>query len=231
MLRWINHHHNAVVSIENASNPAAVNHLCPNQRKITQPGSAGEVQRKWNAWGTGRLIRLLLWRQASIYWCYYLIWFTWLLSRPVLPVGKVSCVWWMLLSKMPRSICNAVTKKRGLSYFKSVSHVSSSLQSDLASLCNNIQREDNCWVHAHVLALIFKTGHGATEKRAVSLMAVWSSITYSKTDLEIELYCLAWMLQLCLDLSILTEGPRRDCTLSFQEQLGDIEAHHQIILQ
>lgn len=55
---------------------------------------------------------------------------------------------------------------------KSASHVSSSLQSDLASLCNNIQREDNCWVHAHGLALIFKTGHGTAEMRPVSLMAV-----------------------------------------------------------
>lgn len=82
-------------------------------------------------------------------------------------------------------------KKGGLSYFKSASHVSSSLQSDLASLCNNIQREDNCWVHAHGLALIFKTGHGAAEKRPVSLMAVCRRITYSETDLEMELYCLA----------------------------------------
>lgn len=173
----------------------AVNHLCQNGRNITQPGSAGGVQRKWNAWGTGRLIPLPLWRQASIYWCYSLIWFTWLLSRPVLPVGKVSCVWWMLLSEMPRSICDAAAKKRGLSYFKSASHVSSSLQSDLASLCNNIQREDNCWVHAHGLALIFKTGHGAAEKRPVSLMTVCRRITYTKTDLEMELYCLAWMLR------------------------------------
>lgn len=75
-------------------------------------------------------------------------------------------------------------KKRGLSYFQSASHVSSSLQSDLASLCNNIQREDNCWVHAHGPALIFKTGHGAAEKRPVSLMAVCRRITYSETDLE-----------------------------------------------
>lgn len=104
------------------------------------------------------------------------------------------CVWWMLLSEMPRSICDAAAKKkRGLSYFKSASHVSSSLQSDLASLCNNIQREDNCWVHAHGLAMIFKTGHGAAEKRPVSLMTVCRRITYTKTDLEMELYCLAWM--------------------------------------
>ena len=72
----------------------------------------GGLQRKWNAWGTGRLIRLLLWRQASIYWCYSLIWFTWLLGRPVLPVGKVSCVWWMLLSEMPRSICDTAANKK-----------------------------------------------------------------------------------------------------------------------
>lgn len=78
-------------------------------------------------------------------------------------------------------------KERGLSYFKSASHVSSSLQSDLASLCNNIQREDNCWVRAHGLALIFKTGHGAAEKRPVSLMTVCRRITYTKTDLEMEL--------------------------------------------
>lgn len=90
----------------------AVNHLCQNQRNITQPGSAGGMLRKWNAWGTGRLILLPLWRQASIYWCYSLIWFTWLLSRPVLPVGKVSCVWWMLLSEMPRSICDAAAQKK-----------------------------------------------------------------------------------------------------------------------
>lgn len=73
-------------------------------------------------------------------------------------------------------------KKRGLSYFKSASHVSSSLQSDLASLCNNIQREDNCWVHAHGLALIFKTGHGAAERRPVSLMTVCRRITYTEKD-------------------------------------------------
>lgn len=29
-----------------------------------------------------------------------------------------------------------------------------------SSLCNNIQRDDNCWLQAHGLALIFKTGHG-----------------------------------------------------------------------
>lgn len=86
-------------------------------------------------------------------------------------------------------------KKRGLSYFKSASHVSSSLQSDLASLCNNIQREDNCWVHAHGLALIFKTGHGAAEKRPVSLMTVCRRITYTETDLEMELCYLARMLE------------------------------------
>lgn len=80
-------------------------------------------------------------------------------------------------------------KKRGLSYFKSASHVSSSLQSDLASLCNNIQREDNCWVHAHGLALIFKTGHGVAEKRPVSLVTVCRRITYT-ADLEMELCCL-----------------------------------------
>lgn len=153
-------------------------------------GGAEEVECN----GTGRLIPQL-WRQASIYWCYSLIWFTWLLNRPVLPVGKVSRVWWMLLSEMPRSICNAAAKKGGLSYFKSASHVSSSLQSDLASLCNNIQREDNCWVHAHGLALIFKTGHGAAERRPVSLMTVCRRITYTKTDLEMELYCLVRMLE------------------------------------
>ncbi len=130
------------------------------------------------------------WRQASIYWCYSLIWFTWLLSRPALPVGKVSCVWWMLLSEMPRSICDAAAKKRGLSYFKSASHVSSSLQSDLASLCNNIQREDNCCVNAHGLALIFKTGHGAAERRPVSLMTVCRRITYTKSDLRWS--CTVW---------------------------------------
>lgn len=81
-------------------------------------------------------------------------------------------------------------KKRRISYFKSASHVSSSLQSDLASLCNNIQREDNCWVHAHGLALIFKTGHGAEEKRPVSLMTVCRHITYTKTELVMELYSL-----------------------------------------
>lgn len=77
---------------------------------------------------------------------------------------------------MPRSICSAAAKeeKKKMDFLisKSASHVSSSLQSDLASLCNNIQREDNCWVHAHGLALIFKTGHGTAEMRPVSLMAV-----------------------------------------------------------
>lgn len=36
----------------------AVNHLCQNQRNITQPGRCGGAvgRRKWNAWGTGRLI-------------------------------------------------------------------------------------------------------------------------------------------------------------------------------
>lgn len=71
-------------------------------------------------------------------------------------------------------------RRRGLSYFKSASLVSSSPQSDLASLCNNIQREDNCWVHAHGLALIFKTGHGAAVKRPVSLMTVCRRIAYTK---------------------------------------------------
>lgn len=80
----------------------------------------------------------------------------------------------MLLSEMPRSICDAAAKKkkkekkrRGLSYFQSASPVSSSVQSDLGSLCNNIQREDNCWVHAHGLALIFKNGsrRGSEEAR------------------------------------------------------------------
>lgn len=58
-------------------------------------------------------------------------------------------------------------KRRGLSYFQSASPVSSSVQSDLGSLCNNIQREDNCWVHAHGLALIFKNGsrRGSEEAR------------------------------------------------------------------
>ncbi|TNN88342.1 hypothetical protein EYF80_001558 [Liparis tanakae] len=32
------------------------------------------------------------------------------------------------------------------------------------------KREDNCWVDAHGLAMIFKTGHGTTEKRPVSLL-------------------------------------------------------------
>lgn len=82
-------------------------------------------------------------------------------------------------------------KKREDFLISSASHVSSSLQSDLASLCNNIQREDNCWLRAHGLALIFKTGHGAAEKRPVSLVAVCRRITYSETDLEMELYCLA----------------------------------------
>lgn len=169
----------------------AINHSCQNRINITQPGSAEEVECN----GTRRLIPEL-WRQASIYWRYSLIWFTWLLNRPALPVGKFSRVWWMLLSEMPRSICNAATaKKKGLSYFRSASHVSSSLQSDLASLCNNIQREDNCWVHAHGLALIFKTGHGVAERRPVSLMTVCRRITYTETDLEMELYCLGRMLE------------------------------------
>lgn len=179
----------------------AVNHLCQNQRNITQPGSAGGVLRKWNAWGTGRLILLPLWRQASIYWCYSLIWFTWLLSRPVLPVGKVSCVWWMLLSEMPRSICDAAAqkkrKKRGLSHFKIASLVSSSLQSDLASLCNNIQGEDNYWVHAHGLALIFKTGHGAAAKRPVSLMTECRRITSTKTKWSCTVWREWWRTILC----------------------------------
>lgn len=34
----------------------------------------------------------------------------------------------------------------------------------------------------HGLALIFKTGHGAAEKRPVSLMTVCRHITYTKTD-------------------------------------------------
>ena len=34
--------------------------------------------------------------------------------------------------------------------------------------------------------------------------------------------------QLCLDLSVLTEGPPFDCTLSVQEQLADIDAHRHI---
>lgn len=71
-------------------------------------GGAEEVECSW----TGRLSPLLLWRQASIYWCYSLIWFTWLLNRPVLPVGNVPCVWWMLLSEMPRSICDAAAEKK-----------------------------------------------------------------------------------------------------------------------
>lgn len=36
--------------------------------------------------------------------------------------------------------------------------------------------------------------------------------------------------QLRLDLSILTEGPRLGFTLSVQEQLADIGAHHHIIM-
>lgn len=47
--------------------------------------------------------------------------------------------------------------------------------------------KDNCWVQAHGLALIFKTGHGAAEKRPMSLTTVCRRITYTKTDLEIEL--------------------------------------------
>lgn len=66
--------------------------------------------------------------------------------------------------------CSTKKNKKcgGLSHFRSASLVSSSLQSDLASLCNNIQGEDNCWVHAHGLALIFKTGHGAAVKACVT---------------------------------------------------------------
>lgn len=41
MLHWINCRHNAAGSIKNTSKPVAVNHLCQNQRNITQPGSAG----------------------------------------------------------------------------------------------------------------------------------------------------------------------------------------------
>lgn len=186
------------------------------------------LQRKWNAWGTGRLIPPPLWRQASIYWCYSLIWFTWLLSRPVLPVGKVSCVWWMLLSEMPRSICDAAAKKRGLSYFKSASHVSSSLQSDLASLCNNIQREDNCWVHAHGLALIFKTGHGAAERGPchswqyagvlLTLRQIWKWSCTVWHECWGDNYVLIWGILIQTALFLLGE------------QLAVIEAHHLVAM-
>lgn len=93
----------------------------------------------------------------------------------------------MLLSEMPRSICDAAAKKKkkggeDLLISKSASLVSPSLQSDLASLCNNIQREDNCWVHAHGLALIFKMGHGAAVKRPMSLTTECRHIIYIKTE-------------------------------------------------
>lgn len=141
----------------------------------------------------GRLIPLFLWHQASIYWCYSLIWFTWLLGGPALPVGTVLLVWWMLLSKMPRSICDMAEKKGRLFFFNlkvlPMYHQGSSLTFLLSVITFS---EDNCCVHAHGMALIFKTSHNAAEERLVSLIAVCRHITYTETHSEMEFHYLAW---------------------------------------
>lgn len=109
-------------------------------------------------------------------------------------------------------------KCRCLSYFKSDSFVSSSQQSDLASHCNNIQTEDNCWVHAHVLELICKTGHGMAHVTHDSMQAY-----HLGWDSKMELSDVNAGGQFCLDLSVLTEGPL--FATACQEQLSDMKAH------
>lgn len=119
-------------------------------------------------------------------------------------------------------------KWRGLSHFKSASLVSSSLQSDLASLCNNIQGEDNCWVHAHGLALIFKTGHGAAVKARVTHDRMQAYYFHQDLVNGVVLSDVNDGGQFCVDLSVLTEGPPSDCTLYVKEQLTDKRPHHRV---
>ena len=90
-------------------------------------------------------------------------------------------------------------KKNGLSYFKSASHVSSSVQSDLPSVIT-FRGRTTAGRALMGLPLMFKPGHGASEKRPVSLMTVCRRITYTIWKWS----CLGVMAggQLCLDLSV-----------------------------
>lgn len=119
-------------------------------------------------------------RQTSISLCYSLIRFIWPRRRPTLPVGRVSCAWWMLLSKMPRSIHDACTgrekKQRERTYLFPKRLPCISFCNLTLRPCNNIRREDNCW--ERFLRLASKFYHGLTAPLNGATMS--QSIQYVK---------------------------------------------------
>lgn len=131
----------------------------------------------------------------------------------------------MLLSEMPRSICNIAEKKTKTYEIADVFLISKviPLYHDLSNLtllphCNNIQTEDNCWVHAHVQELIGKTGHGMACVTHDNLQAY-----HLGCNSKMELSDVNAGGQFCLDSSVLTEGPL--FAAACQEQLSDMKAH------
>lgn len=112
-------------------------------------------------------------RQTSISLCYSLIRFIWPRCGPTLPVGRVSCAWWMLLSKMPRSIRDACTERKKEKGRENLLISKAPPMYHLCNLtlhlCNNIKREDNCC-------------EGSLRLPSKFLKSAWSSTEWSRGE-------------------------------------------------